>query len=284
MVIEIFCIICATALAVTGSLTFWPVTEWYHFYIPIVLALAGYLVGLFGFVWWTIDIAGRIIEKTDKKDKVNPVAKAIFMDAIKYFTMHAMIVRKVRGFHKLPRNQKFVLVCNHQSIFDSFITTRLFGKRDIAFISKKENMKIPLGPRLVRAMKYLAIDRDDKMQSLQVFRQAIDLVKNQITSIGVYPEGTRCKTGLLGEFHEGVFNIALHAQAPLVVMTTYGGNQIRKRWPLRSTKVYQDILCVIPYEDIKDKPAKEVSDMVRGIMLEHLQDLDAIHGKKRKSN
>ena len=280
MVIEIFCLICATALAVTGSLTFWPVTEWYHFYIPIVLALAGYITGI-SIVWIFIDISGRIIEKQGEKDKVNRFAKAIFNDAMKFFIMHALIIRKTRGFHKLPRTQSFVLVSNHQSNFDSFITSRLFGKRDIAFITKKENMKIPLGPRLVRAMKYLSIDRDDKLQSLQVIRKAVELVKNQVTSVGVYPEGTRAKNCLIGEFHEGVFNIALHAKAPLVVMTTYGANKIAKRWPFLSTKVYQDILCVIPYEEIQDKPAKEVCEMVKSIMVEHLQELDALYGKRK---
>lgn len=282
MVIEIICLVCATALAVTGSLTFWPVTEWYHFYIPIVLGLAGYLIGLFGFVWWGIDIAGRIIEKQGEKNKVNKVARAIFQDAITYFTMHALIIRKVRGFNKLPRNEKFVLVCNHQSIFDSFLISRTMGKNDLAFITKKENMKIPLGPRLVRAMKYLAIDREDKLQSLLVIRKATELVKENITSVGVFPEGTRCKTGLLGDFHEGVFNIALHAKAPLVVMTSYGGDRIKKRWPLLHTKVYQDVLCVIPYEEIQDKPAKEVSDMVHAIMKTHLEELDAAKNAKRK--
>ena len=283
MVIEIFCLLCATALSVTGSLTFWPVTEWYHFYIPIVLFIGGYLVALFGIVWWSIDITGRIIEKQGEKPHVNKLAKAIFDDAAKYLIMHAGVIRKIRGFHKLPRNQKFLLVCNHQSNFDNFIITRCLGKRYIAFITKKENEKIPLGKRIIRAMKYQAIDRNDKLQSLQVIKNSVELVKNQVTSMAVFPEGTRSKDGKVGEFHEGVFNIALHARAPIVVMTTYGANKIHKNWPFRPTKVYEDVLCVIPYEEIQDKPAKEVSDMVRQIMIEHLEELEAIHGKKRKS-
>ena len=51
MIFEIISLIFGIGLSVAGSLTFWPVHHWWDFYIPIVLFLAGYLVGLFGFVW-----------------------------------------------------------------------------------------------------------------------------------------------------------------------------------------------------------------------------------------
>ena len=45
MFLELLCFLMGAGLAISGSLTFWPVTEWYHFYIPIVLYIAGWLAG-----------------------------------------------------------------------------------------------------------------------------------------------------------------------------------------------------------------------------------------------
>ena len=46
MFLIIFIILCSLALPVVGSLTFWPVHQWYDFYIPIVLLVAGFIGGI----------------------------------------------------------------------------------------------------------------------------------------------------------------------------------------------------------------------------------------------
>ncbi|MCR5505578.1 MAG: 1-acyl-sn-glycerol-3-phosphate acyltransferase [Bacilli bacterium] len=271
MIIELFVFLCGVALATTGSLTFWPVTHWWDFYIPIVLFIAGYLVALFGIVWVSIDIAGRIIAlKKDRNGKVSHVARWIFMQGIHYIIMHAGIRYRLRGVNKLPRSQKFLLVCNHRSKFDSFLISDYLGKYDIGFVTKMSNMKIPLGPRLMNAMDYLPVDRDDKLQSLEMMKKGANILAKGQSCIGVFPEGTRQQEKIIGEFHEGVFNMALHARVPIVVMTTWGTDRIAKNWPWKFTRVKQDILCTIPYEEIADKPAREVSDMVKEMMIEHL--------------
>ena len=284
MIIELFVVSCGLALAISGSLTFWPVTHWWDFYIPIVLFIAGYVVSLFGIVWVSIDIAGRFIALGQKKrdGKVSHVARWIFMQGLHYINMHSLIRYRLRGLNKIPRREKFLLVCNHRSKYDSFLISDYLGKYDIGFMTKKSNMKIPLGPRLMSAMDYLPVDREDKMQSLEMMKKGVSYLQRGQSSIGIFPEGTRQTEDIIGPFHEGVFNVALHAHAPIVVMTTWGGEKIKKNWPWRFTTVKQDILCTIPYEEIADKPAKEVSDMVRDMMIEHLKFLKESDNKSTK--
>ena len=144
-----------------------------------------------------------------------------------------------------------------------------YGKRKIAFITKQENLKVPLAKYFMPGMCYMGIDREDKLQSLDVMRKSISLISSGEASVGVYPEGKRNYGIDLGEFHEGVFNIAIHAKCPIVVMTIKGTEQIKKRWP-RSTNIYMNIEGVIPYEEIEGKTAISVSNMVHSIMLESL--------------
>ncbi len=270
MIVEFICLACASALAITGSLTFWKVTEWYHFYIPLLLAIAGYLAGI-AISWIIIDLAGRVFSKKKFYKKPSKWARWWLIQGIWYINHHALIKLDLRGKRKINSlgKQRFVLVCNHRSKFDSMLLTEKFGKKDIAFITKQSNVKIPLGGRLMCGCSYLPVNRDDKLQSLEQFRKAESLIANDASSIGVFPEGTRQQAKTIGDFHEGVFNIAIHTKAPIVVVTTKGTDNIHKRFP-RFTKVRMDIVCVLKYEDYQDMPAKAVSDMVHEIMEEHL--------------
>ena len=54
-------------------------------------------------------------------------------------------------------------------------------------------------------------------------------------------------------------------------MTTWGTDRIKKNFPFKITKVRQDVICTIPYEEYEGKTAKEVADMVHDIMGEHLR-------------
>ena len=272
MLVELFVCACGTALAVIGSQTFWPVHNWWDFYIPIVLFIAGYLEGLFGIVWNVVDIIGRFLMLRKKpREKPSRVARFTMCHSLKYIFNHALISYKIRGLNKIPKKEKFLLVSNHRSSFDSLLMSVSMKKYDIAFITKQSNLKIPLGKRLILNMGYVAIDRSDKLDSLEGMRIAAQEVKDGYCSMGVFPEGTRQVEKLLGDFHEGVFNIALKAKVPIVVMTSWGTDRIKKNFPFKITKVRQDVVCTIPYDEIEGKTSKEVSDMVRDIMGEHLR-------------
>ena len=135
---------------------------------------------------------------------------------------------------------------------------------------KKENGKIPVAKQLMPGLCYLSVDREDKLQSLEAFKRAAWLIENNVSSVGVFPEGTRQDTDQLGEFHEGVFNIAIHTKAPIVVTAIKNTYRVHKRWPWLPTKVRYDIIAVIPYEEYQDMPAKALSEHVRNMMQEHI--------------
>lgn len=269
MIFEIFALLCAAGLAVSGSLTFWPVQHGYDFYIPIVLAIAGYAAGIILICLW-LSFCCLFVDKNKEYNKISKWAKFWFVQGLYYLNKHSLAIVKVKGKNKLPKNQRFVMVCNHKSKFDSMLISEIFAKYDIAFITKRSNKKIPWGGTLMSGMCYLPIDRDDKLQSLSQFKRAGELIKNNVCSIGVFPEGTRHPEPGLGEFHEGCFNIAIKSGAPLVIFTTKNTDKVNKNFPFKFTKVTIEIVGVIPNEEICDKPAKEVSDMVKKIMEENL--------------
>ncbi len=278
MYFELFCLLIASSLAVAGSLTFWPVQHWWDFYIPIVLFLAGYLVALFGILWNFVAISGKImVNRKSPREKPSAFARWLLVEGVTYITAHAFVIPQAKGLNKIPKRQKYLMVCNHRSMFDNFIISRMLGKNvPLAFISKPSNMKIPLTKGVCYPQGYMTIDRDDKEQSLEVMRTMVNYINEDYTSVCIFPEGTRQKNLEMGKFHEGVFNVAIHAHCPIVVTTISGTNKIHKNFPWKWTKVRFDILCTIPFEEFEGKPAKEVSDMVHNMMEEHLHYLEKV--------
>ena len=106
---------------------------------------------------------------------------------------------------------------------------------------------------------YLPISRGNPREGLQAILKAIEYIKEDKVSIGIFPEGTRSKDGNLQDFKPGAFKIAEKSLCPVVVCCMRGTIDIHKNWPWKKTDVYMDILEVIDPSVWKDKTTVEVS-------------------------
>jgi len=271
MLVYLIAILSGIAFALAGQLTFWPVTTEapFHFWRPIILLVAGYFIGI-GIAWIFYDISGRLTVSY-KKDYRKPTrfARRLLTDGITFINIHAHIKLKKIGLDKIP-NEPFLLIGNHKSKFDPMLVAQVFHKRYIAFITKQDNMKIPLAARFMWRLGYMPVDRSDKLQSLEQFKKAAELISTGASSVGVYPEGSRQPADvILADFHNGCFNIAIKAKCPIVVLVTKGTEKIHKRFP-RKTNVEMKCLQVLYYEDYANMNATELSTYVHDIMYKEL--------------
>ena len=271
MVLELICFLFGVGAALAGCLTFWHINYWWDIYRPLVLYMGGWLVGL-GFIFVFLGFCGWFVKKGEH-DKVSKWARFWFLSGIRFIANHAHIFVDFTGRNKIPTREKFLIVCNHRSNFDNFIISNEIGKLDIAFITKDSNAKIPLAKGLMPGLCYIPIDRDDKINSLEGFKRASSLIENKVTSIGVFPEGTRHQEDHVQDFHEGVFNIAIHAHAPIVVSVMKNTDKIHKNWPLKPTRVRYHIIETIPYEEYSGMTAKALSDKVHKMIEDNYQRL-----------
>lgn len=166
------------------------------------------------------------------------------------------------GAEKLP-DEPFLLVCNHRSNFDPILTWWAYSKPRFIFISKESNLRIPFFGRYVHRVRFLPIDREDPRKAMTTIRRAAELMAQDGVCVGVYPEGTRSKTGELLPFHAGVFKIAQKAGAPVVVTAIRGVENVHRNAPWRATDVWLDVLEVIPAETVKAQRSTALSDYVR---------------------
>ncbi len=183
--------------------------------------------------------------------------------------MRFMRVRVHISGEALPQG-RFLLVSNHLSSFDPIICIDKFRSSEIAFVSKPENFKIPVINRLMHNCCFLPIDRENARNAMRTISNAAELIKNDVCSVGVYPEGTRSKTGSLGAFHDGVIRIATKPKAPIAVVTVRGTQSIARNFPFRSTDVFMKIERIITPEQYADMDYHQLGDLIRSIMLDSL--------------
>lgn len=247
------------ALSALGSilLVFGTQIHWLWL-LPIGLGMYVALNALFFLGLWFSTI---FLPKKDPIDKPRN-----FYGIIQFVCDWAMTALRVKirfnGMEKLP-NEPFVLVSNHVSNFDPVVVLAKVKGRKIAFISKPSNFKIPVAGPYTHNAGFLAIDRENAMKAMRTIKRAAELVVSEQMIMGIYPEGTRSKTGELLEFKEGAFLLAKRAKAPVVVMTTKGTNEIAKRMVLRSTKVDLNVIEIIDAETVQNMKLSDLSAHVR---------------------
>ena len=237
-----------------------------HKPVQVPLYLLGLLLALLLLHVLVLAVASLFVNKKDPDPKRFPFYRKLLMFTIEpLLTLGAIRVDLV-GAKKLPEGG-FLLVGNHRSDFDPITAMYAMRKRGLTFVTKKENVDIPVGGRLIVGSGCISLDRSDDMQGLLVIRKAVHRIKAG-EAIGIYPEGTRSKTGALLPFRVGCFKAAQWAKCPLVVLRTKGTEDIGHNFFIRRTTVTLTVAAVLPYEDIADMTTAEIGEKVRAILTD----------------
>lgn len=211
--------------------------------------------------------ASLFVNKKDPNPKRFAFYRKILVTSIGPLLQLGAIQVKLVGEEKLPEGG-FLLVGNHRSDFDPITAMYALRGRGVTFVTKKENLDIPVGGRLIAGAGCISLDRADDRQGLVVIRQVVRRIQAG-EAIGIYPEGTRSKTGELLPFRVGCFKAAQWAKCPLVVLRTRGTENIGKNFFLRRTPVTLTVAAVFPYEQIRDLDTTEIGELVRGVLTDN---------------
>ncbi len=126
---------------------------------------------------------------------------------------------RLHNADRLPTDRPFLLVANHLSNLDPIAAIAALRRWPLPFVSKPENFRIPVVGTILRNSSFLAIDRENPRRAVETIRAAAQLITDKGLCMGIYPEGTRNKTGGgLLPFHNGSFKIAKMAKCPVAVL------------------------------------------------------------------
>ena len=89
---------------------------------------------------------------------------------------------KVKGLENIVKNQKYFVVCSHQSIFETFFLQTIF--ENPVFILKKELVKIPLFGWYLKKLGCISIDRNKiSKENLNFSDEVSKVIKDRILMI-----------------------------------------------------------------------------------------------------
>ena len=121
--------------------------------------------------------------------------------------------------------QPTIVMCNHSSLYDIPLSLVAFPSHSLRMLSKKELAKIPIMGQGMVAAEFPFIDRHNRHQAQKDLEYAKELLISGIL-MWIAPEGTRSKTGKLGEFKKGGFITAIQAGAVIIPMGIRGAYNI----------------------------------------------------------
>ena len=175
---------------------------------------------------------------------------------------------KKSGLEKMPKDGRFLLVCNHCNNADPIILLNVLRKYQLAFISKRENRDMfVIGPMMHKILCQL-INRENDREALKTILKCIQIIKEDKASIAVFPEGgILSEDGKLHHFRPGVFKIAQKANVPIVVCTLKNTKDVVDNIKhLKGSCVEMKVLDVIPAEQLKGVTAVDISKRCYDLM------------------
>lgn len=227
------------------------------------------LVGLHLLFWIFIIAVSLTINFKKNYEKLSNFYYGVLNIGYKYLLSTARVKLFITGADKVP-DGAFLLVSNHLSRFDNMVHSAVLSKKKIIYISKPSNFKIPIARRFMKRNCYLPIDRENARNAIVTIRKAQEFIKNGEASVGIFPEGSRSKDFELHDFKPGSLRIAVKTGCPIVVASIWGTQNICRRFPFRSTKVYFDIVDVI-YPD--KRKTVDLSDEIHSMLKSHLDEV-----------
>lgn len=115
---------------------------------------------------------------------------------------------RIEGAEKIDRSRPWVIVTNHQSMLD--IPLMYVLPTTFKWVSKKEVQKMPVFGWVLWMHGDIPVERGSRGSAKQMLERCRQRLSRG-TSVIVFPEGTRTKTGEIGRFKDGAFLVAKHA-------------------------------------------------------------------------
>ncbi|WP_104091979.1 1-acyl-sn-glycerol-3-phosphate acyltransferase [Arthrobacter sp. GMC3] len=136
----------------------------------------------------------------------------------------------VEGLENVPTDGPFIIAPNHLSFFDSVIVQAL-TPRPVSFFAKAEyftgkGLKGKLMKSFFESVHSIPVERGEQAASVQALKTLLEILGSG-DAVGIYPEGTRSRDGILYRGRTGVGWLALTTGAPVVPVGLIGTEKLQ---------------------------------------------------------
>ena len=152
----------------------------------------------------------------------------------------------VRGRQHIRPGKAYVLVSNHQSLFD--IMAAFAINRQFKWVAKESLFRIPFLGWAMAASRYIKLERGRHGSIRETYDCAREWLRGGM-SVFFFPEATRSTSGMLLPFKNGAFKLAMQTGVPIVPIAIAGTRDllVRGSW-LIAPKVHVRITVLEPID------------------------------------
>lgn len=171
----------------------------------------------------------------------------------------------VRGTENLPEEGAAILCANHISWWDPPLVGCLAWPRRVHFMAKAELFKLPVLNIALPRLHAFPVKRDTADR--RAIRTALEVVKNG-DLLGLFPEGTRSKTGELLPPQPGIGLIAQKSGSPVIPIAIIGPYRLFK--PIKVIIGKPVELPAEITEGSEKKTRAEMLEDIAGLIMEEI--------------
>lgn len=196
----------------------------------------GYQTNLLQTIWLSTQCIGHTAKSCLRLNRVpdRDLSDKITDEHIYHWAQRLMRLAKVSvKVHnpykvELLQGQRYIIMCNHTSLFDIPLSYLAFPGETIRMLAKKELTRIPIFNRSLKKTRTPIINRHNREQAIKDM-EATKSLMDEGMHLWMAPEGTRSKTGELQDFKKGGFITAIQTQANIIPLAIKEADKIYQR-------------------------------------------------------
>lgn len=134
---------------------------------------------------------------------------------------------KIQGVENMPAEGPVILAINHLSIWDPLVAASSLPRK-VSFMAKEELFSIPVLGKIFSKLGAFPVKRGQG--DMNAIRQSLTILKEGHV-LGLFPEGTRSKTGEIQKGLPGMVLLMEKSKASVVPIKMFGTrNLLTKGW------------------------------------------------------
>jgi 1-acyl-sn-glycerol-3-phosphate acyltransferase len=172
------------------------------------------------------------------------------------------------GLENVDKNERYLVVSNHQSVFDIPVIGAALPL-NLRIFAKKELSRIPVFGQLMVLYDFVFVNRSNAREAVKDLKRAADKMKHY--SFLVFPEGTRTKDGTVGKFKTGAISLAFDSREKILPVALVGVDKIMKPGKLIVNKGTVYIKIFEPVSIQEGESRKDIAEKLQKIISEYVE-------------